>query len=399
MPRKDFEAFSRLDASDVNTYLMDQAVQTFASSAARGSAIAAPTEGMVTWLNDANSLEVYDGTAWNGLAASGGNAIINGAFEINQRSFTSSTTSLTYGFDRWQLTTADGTGTYSSQSFTAGELSVPSYGQPSKYARIVTTGQTLTSARTLLAQGIEKVETFAGETVTASFWAKAATGTPKIAVELFQSFGTTGSAAVSTPAGQVTLSTSWTRYSVTVAVPSVSGKTISGEADRLSLLLWASAGADFNARTGSLGIQSNTFDIWGVQLEAGPTANAFRRNANSLQGELAACQRYYFRTTSELSAYANFSYGIANSTTACRISVTPPTEMRIKPNSVEFANLSLFDGAAFFAVTGTTIDTGINTPRLPYVNCGVASGLTQFRPYFLIANNTTSAFLAFSAEL
>jgi hypothetical protein len=64
MPRKDFEAFSRLDASDVNTYLMDQAVQTFASSAARGSAIGTATEGMVSYLDDINSVELYNGSGW-----------------------------------------------------------------------------------------------------------------------------------------------------------------------------------------------------------------------------------------------------------------------------------------------------------------------------------------------
>ena len=64
MPRKEFVAFTRLDASDVNTYLMDQSVMTFASSGARGSAIASPTEGMVTYLEDSNTIEAYNSTTW-----------------------------------------------------------------------------------------------------------------------------------------------------------------------------------------------------------------------------------------------------------------------------------------------------------------------------------------------
>jgi hypothetical protein len=64
MPRKEFASFTRLDASDVNTYLMDQTVQTFAGTAARGSAIGTASEGMVTYLNDINSLSVNNGNAW-----------------------------------------------------------------------------------------------------------------------------------------------------------------------------------------------------------------------------------------------------------------------------------------------------------------------------------------------
>jgi hypothetical protein len=64
MPRKVFESFTRLDASDVNTFLMDQSVMSFAGTAARGSAIGTATEGMVTYLNDINSLSVNNGTAW-----------------------------------------------------------------------------------------------------------------------------------------------------------------------------------------------------------------------------------------------------------------------------------------------------------------------------------------------
>ena len=65
---KSFTSGDVLTASQVNTYLMDQAVMTFASSAARGSAIASPSEGMSTYLSDANRMEIYDGATWKTVA-------------------------------------------------------------------------------------------------------------------------------------------------------------------------------------------------------------------------------------------------------------------------------------------------------------------------------------------
>jgi hypothetical protein len=64
MPRKVFTAGEVLAASDVNEFLQDQAVMSFAGTAARGSAIGTAVEGMVTYLNDSNSLSVYNGTDW-----------------------------------------------------------------------------------------------------------------------------------------------------------------------------------------------------------------------------------------------------------------------------------------------------------------------------------------------
>ena len=63
MPKKTFTAGEVLAAADVNTYLMDQAVMTFAGSAARGSAIGTATEGMVSYLTDTNRIEVFT-TFW-----------------------------------------------------------------------------------------------------------------------------------------------------------------------------------------------------------------------------------------------------------------------------------------------------------------------------------------------
>lgn len=61
---KTFTAGEVLTAANTQNYLMDQAVMVFASSAARGSAIAAPSEGMFSYLSDGDALEFYSGTAW-----------------------------------------------------------------------------------------------------------------------------------------------------------------------------------------------------------------------------------------------------------------------------------------------------------------------------------------------
>jgi hypothetical protein len=64
MPRKVFTSGEVLSASNVNEFLMDQMVQTFAGTAARGSAIGTATEGMLTYLADSNTFEYWNGTAY-----------------------------------------------------------------------------------------------------------------------------------------------------------------------------------------------------------------------------------------------------------------------------------------------------------------------------------------------
>lgn len=263
------------------------------------------------------------------------NAIMNGDFRINQRGFTSATASNTFGFDRWQQVNNGGTVTYSTQSFTVGSGPATGY-EAEKYARLVSSGQSAAGDYAFLRQGIEDVRTFAGSTVTVSFYAKAATSTlaapAKMAVEFEQVFGSGGSpsSAVPTYAGQATLTTSWARYSLTVAIPSISGKTIGTTANTscLYLNLWTSAGTTFNSRTGTLGIQSNTFDIWGVQVERGGYATSFEERP--LAQELAMCQRYYLHASSgvgQTPAYA----GIAQNTSGVTSPTKFPQEMRITP--------------------------------------------------------------------
>lgn len=93
MPRKTFVAGEVLAAADVNTYLMDQAVMTFAGSAARGSAIASPSEGMVSYLEDTDSVEVYDSTNWIAVGGSQTGNVIQVVSTTKTDTFTTSSTS------------------------------------------------------------------------------------------------------------------------------------------------------------------------------------------------------------------------------------------------------------------------------------------------------------------
>jgi hypothetical protein len=67
MAYKVFTNGAQLPASDLNTYLMNQAVISFAGSSARASAITSPVEGQLTWLEDSNKYQYYTGSAWADL--------------------------------------------------------------------------------------------------------------------------------------------------------------------------------------------------------------------------------------------------------------------------------------------------------------------------------------------
>jgi hypothetical protein len=59
-----------VSAANVNNYLQEQTVMVFADSTARGSAIASPSEGMLTYNIDTGSLELYDGASFIGVGKS-----------------------------------------------------------------------------------------------------------------------------------------------------------------------------------------------------------------------------------------------------------------------------------------------------------------------------------------
>jgi hypothetical protein len=341
----------------------------------------------------------------SGNFAAGKNKLINGDFNINQRNFTSSTTQNQYNFDRWQQFNGGTTGTLTitPQTFTIGAAPVSGY-EGKNYVQCVTAASASSDTYAIFAQKIESVRTLAGQAATISFWAKTTSGTPKIGVELAQSFGGGGSpsAEVDTSAGAVTLSTSWTRYSVTVSIPSISGKTIgTNNDDSLIVSLWLSAGSNFNTRASSIGLQNATFQIWGVQIESGSSTTAFQTATGTIQGELAACQRYYYRWTSG-ATYARYpTLGVASSTTIGSFPAAIPVTMRITPYSVEYGgNFRLYD-MVNTPLNMTSIALFGSTELSPtaWINIIVASGLTQLRTYSLNSRDDVSAYIGINAEL
>lgn len=76
---KNFAAGQVLTAQEVDEYLMQQTVMRFANAAARTTALSGVlAEGMISYLDDTNSLELYNGSAW--VAAGGGSGDIT---EVN----------------------------------------------------------------------------------------------------------------------------------------------------------------------------------------------------------------------------------------------------------------------------------------------------------------------------
>ena len=316
----------------------------------------------------------------------GKNKILNSDFRIWQRG--TSFTATGYTADRW-LVDYNGTGatnTVSQQTFTPGTAPVAGYEGTYFYRFACSVAGTGNTYKTIN-QRIEDVRVFAGQTVTVSFWAKAAATTTINNIYLAQVFGSGGSGDVNTNvASTTTLTTSWQRFSYSVANPSISGKTIGTNS-------WL--GLQFNLPTNA----TFTVDFWGVQVEAGSTATAFQTATGTIQGELGACQRYYFRTTAGQSSGALSTLGSVVSTILMESGYQFPVPMRTSPTSLDYSNILLYQtGASTTAVSSMGIYANYTSPLFSLINAGVASGLTTGKQCVLVGSSSTS-YIGFSAEL
>jgi len=313
--------------------------------------------------------------------AAGKNKIINGDFRIWQRGTSYSNPKGVFTADRFAYN-YDGTGnlTLSQQTFTPGTAPVAGY-EGQFFLRVNQTTAGSGTTFNVLQQPIEDVRTFAGQTVTVSFWAKAdAARTTN--VSLVQTFGTGGSGSVGSGYVDVAVTTSWVRYSVTINVPSISGKTIGANDSALRLFFDNPKNTTF------------TIDYWGIQAEAGSVATAFQTATGTLQGELAACQRYYYEMA--YSGAEPYGSGAATSATAAVILTALPVSMRVAPTAVYTGTFRIEGGASKTGIAAASLS--LNQAQNQQILTAVtSSSLTAGWGFVMLANGASA--IKLSAEL
>jgi hypothetical protein len=377
----DFNWVAQDDSNAIQNSIVDAKGDLIAASANDTPARLAVGANGETLVADSST---STGLRYGANFAAGKNKIINGDFGVWQRgtSFTLTNGVGSYTADRFmvQCNFSSGSSTATQQTFTPGTAPVAGY-ESQFFLRITNSAG---GTNTELQQRVEDVRTYAGQTVTISFWAKASSAVT-MANTIIQNFGSGGSGTVSTTGTSQTLTTSWARYSTTINVPSVSGKTIGTSSYLQVYPMYYSSGT----------IASNVIDIWGVQIEAGSVATAFQTATGTLQGELAVCQRYYWRNT--LQTATEIANVVGRSSTISDCIINFPVAMRTNPSAVEYGGTPSLTDPNVAAYTVTSFTFVHATSYTGFIRPNTASGLTQGKFYTL--GITTNGYLGFSAEL
>jgi hypothetical protein len=315
--------------------------------------------------------------------AAGKNKIINGDFSVAQRG-TTFTTSPNYTLDRWYYNNF-GTSTNSS---TVSRLTASPPTNFSYYCEVAAGAVTTTNL--FMSYSMETVDAvrLQGQSVTVSFYYKLPTNFTNTwkAVGVY----TTGTnqnlqGGVGTEIGTATTLTntsSWTRTSFTFTVPSNA----------------TSLGINFYSLSNV--VAAAKFHFTGVQLEQGSTMTNFQTATGTIQGELAACQRYYYRATFD-AAGQRFGSGYATSTTNFRLMVPFPNTFRTRPTALEQSGAAGdYSVETAGTVTSCNVVPTFFTGNVNYgaVDMGVVSGLTTGNGGST-RNVNTSAYFGWSAEL
>ena len=318
------------------------------------------------------------------------NVVLNSSFNVWQRG-TSITTNTSYSADRWYYFSGSNNATISRQA-TSDTTNLPFI----QYcARVQRNSGSAAVGAISISQSMESINSipFAGKLVTFSFYARAGanySGGSSLITQVRSGTGTdqnlqsgyTGSSSFIS--NSQALTTTWTRYTYTGTMP----------ATGTEMGIYCEY-----TPTGTAGV-NDYFEMTGVMIEAGNQASPYTPATPTYATELAACQRYYYRATTPNYAYGTFGTGIGESTTAIQGIIPLPVTMRTSPTAVDYSsNLRVSDASASTAVSSLTLDTSKTSLGLAYLNLAFASGITQYRNYFIQASNSTSSYIGVTAEL
>jgi hypothetical protein len=386
----DFVWVAQDDSNAIQNAIVDAKGDLIAASAndtpAR-LAVGADGETLVADSSQATGLRYTAGTVQ-------ANPVINSAMQIWQRGTSIALGAGTYTADRWYGYRGVAGSTVTRQ-VTNDTTNLPFIQYALRLQR--DSGNSSTSA-IAISNSFESVNSipYAGKTVTLSFYARAGanfsqassiltftlssgTGTDQNVM-----FGYTGQATVATT--NATLTTTWQRFTV-------SG-TVATTATELGFKI-----GDFNP-VGTAGA-NDWFEVTGVQVDIGSVALPFRTYAATIQGELAACQRYYWRrsATSPNSVYTPFASGATANATTHYMTVQYPVPMRTAPSSVEFLSVSLaVPGGTGYVPSAVTLANTAEQMTLLTVTTS-SSVYTIGQATALNAGNTNNSYLGMSAEL
>jgi hypothetical protein len=305
------------------------------------------------------------------------NVLINGGFDIWQRGTTFAQN--LFNADRWYGTTASGTATY------AREATIKPV--DTQYSLKLT--QTGTSA-TFINQAVETLNAvgLAGQTVTYSYEAASSSTinvTPYLYYSTSTDVGVTGSwtliTATTTSSISVNGTASFQKISATYSVPSTAKSIMVGIGVNLT--------------------SSLTVYVAKAQLEVGSQASPFTRAGGTIQGELAMCQRYYYRA-SIAATPARFAFGYADSTTKATYGLSFPVQMRTAPTALEQSgtagDYSTVGPATTITVCSAVPTFGVASSSFASFDFTVTAGLVAGQGHSARPVNT-NAYLGWSAEL
>ena len=338
---------------------------------------------------------VADSAATTGLrysaTPSASNPILNSAFQVWQRGTSISQTASTvpYTADRWQAYNGANQANTISRQATGDTTNLPNIQYNARFQR--NSGQTGT-ADTGLFQSMESVNSipFAGKTVTVSFYARRGSNysatSNLLNSNLYTGTGTdqnilTGYTGSGVPGAQTnTLTTTWQRFTMSVFIASTVTEIALGF---------------FYAPTGTAST-NDYFDLTGVQIDIGSVALPFRTYAATIQGELAACQRYLPAFRGEYSPLNGWFTSTTNGNWVYNFAVPA----RVAPTGITISAVGDFQlvNKAIAAVSPTAIAWnygGTSTASVSTTHTAGSPTSAQGEVGFLRAS-TSSAFILFT---